>query len=106
MTRWTAGGTLRSGGGIIGGRVTSRPQYCYDLKRELHTHQLLVAERQVGDLPPAHLHHVKAAVRLPAEHPQGVCGAAEQAAAIRTEADTPGTHAHTHTGLRDETAEH
>lgn len=64
--------------------------------RELHTYQLLVAERQVGDLPPAHMHHVKAAVRLPAEHPQRVCGATVEAAAVWVEADTPGPHTHTY----------
>lgn len=53
------------------------------------THQLLVADRQVGDFPPAHRHHVEAAVRLPAKDPQRVCGPAVQTAAIRAEKYTP-----------------
>lgn len=55
------------------------------------THQLLVADHQVGHFAPAHRHHVKAAVWLPAVNPQEVCGAAVQTATIRAEEDTPTT---------------
>lgn len=61
------------------------------------THQLLVADCQVGDFSPAHRHHVEAAVGLPAKDPQRVCGPAEQAAAVRAETYTP---EHTRRGQR------
>lgn len=61
------------------------------------THQLLVADGDVRNLPPAHRHRVEAAVRLPAEDPQRVRGAAVQAGAIWAETYTPET---TGTGVR------
>lgn len=64
------------------------------------THQLLVADCQVRDFSPAHRHHIKAAVRLPAKDPQRVCGPAEQAATVWAETYTP---EHTHTGVRGHT---
>lgn len=53
------------------------------------THQLVIADGQVRHLPPGHGHCVKAAVGLPAEHPQRVAGPAVQTASIRAEADAP-----------------
>lgn len=53
------------------------------------THQLLVADGQVRNFPPAHWHHIEAAVGLPAEDPQRVGGPAVQTAPIGTEEYTP-----------------
>lgn len=61
------------------------------------THQLLVADGEVGHLSPAHRHRVKAAVRFPAEDPQRVRGAAVQAGAVWAKTYTPET---TGTGVR------
>lgn len=54
------------------------------------SHQLVIADGQVGHLAPADEDHVKAALRLPAVDTQRVLAAAVQAAAIGVEEDAPG----------------
>lgn len=54
------------------------------------SHQLVVADGQVGHLAPVDEDHVKAALGLPAVDAQRVLAAAVQAAAIGVEEDAPG----------------
>lgn len=54
------------------------------------THQLVVADSQVCHLAPAHWHHIKAAVGLPAIHTERVHSSTVQTAAIQVKGQTPG----------------